>query len=71
MWAQLLASQKPINRPDWWKGKFVLFQMPAIGGGEWTPVSRATPPTPHDKQGVRAFVDRVAGGYMQKQHSQL
>jgi len=22
----LLAAQKPINRPGWWKGKFALFQ---------------------------------------------
>ena len=29
---QLLATQKPISRPDWWKGKLALFQMPAIGG---------------------------------------
>ena len=31
---QLLAAQKLINRPGWWKGKFVLFQMLAIGVGE-------------------------------------
>ena len=24
---QLLAAQKPINRPGWWEGKFALFQM--------------------------------------------
>ena len=29
---QLLATQKSINRPGWWKGKFALFQMPATGG---------------------------------------
>ena len=29
------------------------------GGGWWTFVQRLTPP--HDKQGVRAFIDRVAG----------
>ena len=22
---QLLAAQKPINRPGWWRGKFALF----------------------------------------------
>ena len=26
---QLLAAQKPVNRPGWWKEKFALFQMPA------------------------------------------
>ena len=30
---RLLAAQKPIKRPDWWKGKFALFQMPATGEG--------------------------------------
>ena len=40
---RLLAAQKPVNRPDWWKGKFALFQMPATGGG----------------QGVRVFVNRA------------
>ena len=32
----LLTSQKPINRPGWWKGKFAFFQMPAnrMGLGE-------------------------------------
>ena len=30
---RLLAAQKPVNRPDWWKGKFALFQMPATSGG--------------------------------------
>ena len=30
---RLLAPQKPINRPGWWKGKFALFQMPATGNG--------------------------------------
>ena len=29
---QLLATQKSINRPGWWKGKFALFQMPATRG---------------------------------------
>ena len=30
----LLAAQKPINSPGWWKVKFALFQMLATGGGE-------------------------------------
>jgi len=29
---QLLATQKPINWPAWWKGKFALFQMLATEG---------------------------------------
>ena len=24
---QLLATQKPLKRPDWWEGTFVLFWM--------------------------------------------
>ena len=58
MQVQLLAPQKPVNRPGWWKGKFTLFQMPATGGqGGWqTCVQR-----PDDKQGVRAFIGRVGG----------
>ena len=31
---QLLAAQKAINRPGWWKGKFVLFQVAATVGGD-------------------------------------
>ena len=71
------ASQKPINRPGWWKGKLALVQMPATeGGGGRIAVQRPPPPptTPNcsNKQGVRAFIDRVRGrGYVQKQHSQL
>ena len=43
----LLAAQKRVNRPDWWKGKFALFQMPATGAGEWqTSVQRPTLPLP-------------------------
>ena len=26
----LLAAQKTINRPGWWKGKFALFQVLAM-----------------------------------------
>ena len=28
---RLLAGQKLINKSGWWKGKLVLFQMPATG----------------------------------------
>ena len=32
----VLATQKPINRPGWWKEKFALFQMLATeAGGGW------------------------------------
>ena len=43
---QFLTAQKTIKRPGWWKGKFVLFWMPATGVGEgWTPVQKLTSPT--------------------------
>ena len=29
----LLAAQKSVNRPGWWKKKFALFQMLATGAG--------------------------------------
>ena len=43
----LLAAQKPINRPGWWKEKFALFQMLATeAGGEWQMfVQRSLPPS--------------------------
>ena len=31
---QLLTAQKLINRPGWWKGMFVSFQMP-VTGRDW------------------------------------
>ena len=55
---QMLAPQKPISRPGWWKGKFALFQVLAtVGWGWWISVQRLTPSP--DKQRVRAFIDRV------------
>ena len=56
---QLLATQKPINRPGWWKGTFALFQMLATGGWGWqTSVQRPTPP---QKAGGESFY-RQSGG---------
>ena len=31
-WDPAARHRKPTNRLDWWKGKFVLFQMLATGG---------------------------------------
>ena len=62
---QLLATQKPVNRPGWWKGKFALFQMLATGdgeGGKHLSKGQSHNPPPHDNQGVRLFIDRVGGG---------
>ena len=55
---RLLATQKPIKKPGWWKGKFALFQMPATGGGDQRPTPSVPPPT---SKGVRAFIDRAGG----------
>ena len=54
--AWMLATQKPINRPVRWKGKFI-----SDAGNwrvEWTSVQRPT--SPADKQGVRAL--QMEGG---------
>lgn len=57
----LLAAQKPITRPGWWKGNFALFQMLATGGGGHADVCQeATPPTPATSE---------AGLYKQKEEA--
>ena len=56
VWVRLLAAQKPINRPGWWKGKFALFQMLATwAGGRMADISPKACPTHAEKQGVRAL----------------
>ena len=51
----MLAAQKSVNRPGWWKGKFALFQMPATGGG----------------QGVRGFINRAWRANAETEQSSL
>ena len=71
MWVSGYLPFKNINMPGWSKGKFALFQMPETVGGQWQAFVQRLTPSPHN-QGVRAFIDRVGGGwYMQKQHSNL
>ena len=65
---QLLAAQKPIKRQSWWKGKFALFWMSAMGVGR-TPVQRPTPPT-NDNRG-QELSQTEGEGSLQKQHRQL
>ena len=66
----MLAVQKPINRPGWWKGKFTLLQMPAtelgVEDGGHLPEGRfslhtALPPPATATSGARAFIDRKMG----------
>ena len=54
--AWMLATQKPINRPVRWKGKFISDAGNWWVG--WTSVQRPT--SPADKQGVRAL--QMEGG---------
>ena len=53
----LIVSQKLVNRPDWWKGKFALFWMLARRG---IPVQRLSTLTP--SQWARTFIDRGRRG---------
>ena len=72
---------KLINRLSWWKGKFALFQMLATGWvgeggrhlskGQKLPSPFTTPHPPLVARGPRAFIDKIEGGYMQKNSSQL
>ena len=57
---QLLAAQKPINKPGWWKGKFAIIQKPATGEGSGERVADVCPPA-LATSGARAFIDRVVG----------
>ena len=58
-WVWLLATQKPLNRPGWWKGKFALFQMsaPATGEGEGRHLSKGWLPALATSE-ARAFINR-------------
>ena len=64
---RLLTAQKPLKRPNWWKGKFALFWMPATaaqGGAQ-----RLTP-LPW-KSGRKSFHRWKEGATMQKLCIQL
>ena len=57
----LLAAQKPINSPGWWKGKFALFQMLATGGGKVVNIcSKADFPTIGNQWG-KSFYSQKEG----------
>ena len=73
--AQVLATQKPVSRPGWWKGKFALFQMPATGVGEgWQTSVQKVGDSPHPlmaTSGARAFIDRSRGLHTETAQSAL
>ena len=50
----LLAVQKPKKRPDWWKGKLALLQMPTTGETIMDSCPKANSP-PTDNQWARVF----------------
>ena len=73
--AQVLATQKPVSRPGWWKGKFALFQMLATGVGEgWQTSVQKVGDSPHPlmaTSGARAFIDRSRGLHTETAQSAL
>ena len=60
-WVQLLAIQKSINRPGWWKGKFALFQMPATCGVRRADVYPKADGPPPETSEARASIDKRKG----------
>ena len=69
---QLLAPQKPLKSPSWWKGKFGLLWMPAIRGEgrvDTCPQTDSSPP--HWQVRWQELLQTEGRGYLWKQHSQL
>ena len=58
----LLATQKPINRTGWWKGKLALFQMPATRSGRADVCPKVDSPFT-DNQWGKSFIYRRRGLY--------
>ena len=55
----LLAAQKPISGPGWWKGKICFISDAGNYRAGGRHLSKGQPP---DRQRVRAFRDKVAVG---------
>ena len=66
---RLLTTQKPINRPGWWEGKFALFQMLAAGG-EGRRLSKGQL-SATDNRGPRACIGRGRGLHAETAQSAL
>ena len=70
----LLAGQKPLKRPGWWKGKFTLFWILATqrGSGGWAdicPKANSTHTHTHpatDNQWAGAFIGQGRGLHAEK-----
>ena len=71
----LLAAQKPIKRPGWWKGKFVLFQCWQLGREEgradFCPKSPSPRPRPGWQPGGKCFYRWREGLHAERAQSAL
>ena len=73
---RLLATQKPIKRPGWWKGNCFILDAGNRGMGrvDACPKADSTPtptPTPRDNQWATAFIDRGRGPHAETAQSAL
>jgi len=57
----LLAAQKPIKRPGWWKGKCFILEAGNLGAGSYPKADSPPPATLNDEQWTTAFTDRGRG----------
>ena len=70
----LLAAQKPVKRPGWWKSLLYFRYWQVEGQGEWMSVQKPTPsppPPPHWQSEARVFIDRERGLYAESAQSAL
>ena len=70
----LLAAQKPVKRPGWWKSLLYFRYWQVEGRGEWMSVQKPTPsppPPPHWQSETRVFIDRGRGLYAESAQSAL
>ena len=67
---QLLATQKPIKRSNWWTGKLAFFWMLATGRVGGRHLSKAQLPQPLTISG-QELLETEGGGFIQKAQSAL
>ena len=62
VWIWLLTAQKPINRPGWWKGKFIS-NAGSWGRGRVADICpKADSPPPGNQRGKSSYRQSVGGG---------